>query len=120
MKITKDQLQQIIEEELADVIKESRDLKENKEMAKKQLDVLISKMQESPLIYAIALSDVESGFYMDALDSWLRLVSMLANRAGEVPVAQLASRIHTNWFETGKTLAQSDAEELARQHQGHI
>jgi len=113
MKITKSQLKQIIKEEISVL------LNENEEMAKKQLDVLINVMKKNPQVYDAALGDVESGFYMDVLDSWLRQVLMLANRAGETPVAQLASRIHTNWFETGKTLPQEEEEELARYARGH-
>ena len=113
MKITKQQLKQIIKEEISVL------LNENEEMAKKQLDVLINVMKKNPQAYEDPLMTVATGTYMDVLDSWLRQVYMSANRAGQGPVAQLASRIHTNWFGTGKTLPQEEEEELARYVRGH-
>ena len=110
MKITKQRLKEIILEELSRTLKEAA----ADAMVEKQLKVLISAMKKRPSAYAGPLEDFEKGRHEEeGLDSWLRMVDVLAKKAKQPEIRALVSRIHSNWSGTGQTLDQSKEEDHA-------
>ena len=81
-------------------------------MVEKQLKVLISAMKKRPSAYADPLEDFEKGRHeVEGMDSWLRMVDILAKKARQPEIRALVSRIHSNKFGTGQTLDQTRDQE---------
>ena len=131
MKITRKQIKQIVKEEM------QRVLAEGKEDIKKEMDILIRNMKQYEDIYKYDLRTLRTSWEdsMFPLESFLIGVYGTGGRAfhgrnisdREIPqdernkhkaISQLASRIYTKFFKTGKTLPDSLKDDDSKRARG--